>query len=170
MNISLENTTLNDGNLTTLTPNTNDELSTESLGAIIAICVVLGAICFIPFFVEYLADERISLRDVCYCLFWCSKDNQLSDTERNNLHNMQLIAENKKKNDMQIKIVDLTEVVIANPFDATETCSICLEELDEGDELGSLPCGHKHFHKKCVDQWLQISGNKSCPLCRNILS
>ena len=168
MNISLENTTLNDGNFTTLTPTIS-----PIVGATIAISTALAGLCFfmmIPFIVECLVDKRRNCRNSCYCLFCCSKDNQLSDIERNNLRNMQLIAENKKKNDMQIKIVDLTEVVIANPFDATETCSICLEELDEGDELGSLPCGHKHFHKKCVDQWLQISGNKSCPLCRNILS
>jgi len=43
-------------------------------------------------------------------------------------------------------------------------CQICLEELAEGDELRTLPCGH-FFHTACVDVWLrQKSG--SCPTCR----
>ena len=45
----------------------------------------------------------------------------------------------------------------------------CGEDISEGDKLGSLPCGHKHFHQKCIDEWLNVSGNKSCPLCRNMV-
>ena len=74
----------------------------------------------------------------------------------------------KKRVNNNLVVIELTEVVIAEPVDTTETCPICLEDIKKGDKLGSLQCGHKHFHKKCVDQWMQVSGNKSCPLCRTV--
>jgi hypothetical protein len=74
----------------------------------------------------------------------------------------------KKKVNNNLVVIELTQVVIAVPVDATETCTICLEVFKKGDKLGSLPCGHKHFHKKCIDQWMKVSGNKSCPICRNV--
>eukprot|EP01069_Polyplicarium_translucidae_P000031 Polyplicarium_translucidae@DN1012_c0_g1_i1.p1 len=48
-----------------------------------------------------------------------------------------------------------------------DSCSICLTELDEGDELRQLPCGH-HFHPGCVDRWLKRRA--SCPLCLQALT
>eukprot|EP00128_Syssomonas_multiformis_P018756 Colp12_sorted_trinity150504_noHs@11051 len=42
------------------------------------------------------------------------------------------------------------------------TCTICLSEYSEGEDLRELPCKH-HFHQECVDRWLKI--NKVCPLC-----
>ena len=73
---------------------------------------------------------------------------------------------NKKKVNNTIIVIELAQIIIADPIDANETCSICLEEIAKGDKLGSLPCGHKHFHKKCIDEWMKVSGNKSCPICR----
>ena len=73
---------------------------------------------------------------------------------------------NKKKENNNLIVIELTKVVVAEPIDANETCSICLQEIVNGEKLGSLSCGHKHFHKKCIDEWMQVSGNKSCPLCR----
>ena len=73
---------------------------------------------------------------------------------------------NKKKRNKNSRVIELTQVVVAEPVDITESCSICLEVFKKGDKLGSLPCGHKHFHKKCIDGWMQVSGNKSCPICR----
>ncbi|EKX50245.1 hypothetical protein GUITHDRAFT_50560, partial [Guillardia theta CCMP2712] len=43
------------------------------------------------------------------------------------------------------------------------TCSICLGEFAEGEELKSLPCVHV-FHCACIDQWLRLSSE--CPLCK----
>lgn len=49
------------------------------------------------------------------------------------------------------------------------SCAICTEEYAENDAIRVLPCGGSHhFHKACVDNWLQINAN--CPICRgNVL-
>lgn len=45
-----------------------------------------------------------------------------------------------------------------------ETCSVCLSEFNEGDEVRVLPgCAHV-FHLLCIDKWLLSHTN--CPLCR----
>ena len=42
-------------------------------------------------------------------------------------------------------------------------CSICLMEVNEGQNTILLPCGHM-FHEECVKKWLEI--HNTCPLCR----
>ena len=44
-----------------------------------------------------------------------------------------------------------------------ECCSICLEVLQEGDTMRTLPCFHR-FHVCCIDSWLVRKPH--CPLCR----
>lgn len=43
------------------------------------------------------------------------------------------------------------------------SCSICLENYEQGCELCVLPCGHE-FHKSCVSRWL-LNERRVCPLC-----
>jgi hypothetical protein len=43
------------------------------------------------------------------------------------------------------------------------TCSICLGNYVEGEELKFLPTCRHHFHASCIDSWLVI--NKNCALC-----
>jgi hypothetical protein len=49
-----------------------------------------------------------------------------------------------------------------------DTCSICLQKMDEDDEDAqpwiSLSLCHHHFHRHCIRQWLQVT----CPLCRTV--
>ncbi|XP_071742639.1 probable E3 ubiquitin-protein ligase RHG1A [Rutidosis leptorrhynchoides] len=47
---------------------------------------------------------------------------------------------------------------------AAEPCCICQEEYKDGDDLGTLECGHD-FHCSCVKQWLQHKN--SCPICKS---
>lgn len=43
-------------------------------------------------------------------------------------------------------------------------CSICLNDLDEGDAVRKLPgCSHT-FHKSCIDLWMLRRAD--CPLCK----
>ncbi|XP_060173405.1 probable E3 ubiquitin-protein ligase RHG1A [Lycium barbarum] len=48
------------------------------------------------------------------------------------------------------------------PEDA-EPCCICREEYNDGDDLGTLECGHD-FHKDCIKQWLMQKN--LCPVCK----
>lgn len=44
------------------------------------------------------------------------------------------------------------------------TCSICLSEFIEGENIKMLPnCNHA-FHPDCIDEWLEKRCN--CPFCR----
>lgn len=44
------------------------------------------------------------------------------------------------------------------------SCSVCLTEFEDGDDLRLLPkCSHA-FHVPCIDTWLR--SHKNCPLCR----
>jgi len=46
----------------------------------------------------------------------------------------------------------------------SEICSICLEELVDGETLRELPCSHL-YHMECVDKWLTTKSSH-CPLCK----
>lgn len=70
----------------------------------------------------------------------------------------------KKKKKKEIKLTHLVEIVVTQPFDKNETCVICCDELGS-KKHGQLKCGHK-FHKKCIEQWMEVSAHKDCPICR----
>jgi hypothetical protein len=46
------------------------------------------------------------------------------------------------------------------------TCTICLCDLENDDEVIQLPCHHQ-FHNQCLSQW--IKNNCTCPICKFIL-
>jgi len=66
---------------------------------------------------------------------------------------------------------ELEEITIDNDNE-NKTCSICLEELKEGDKVIKLPCNAQphYFHstksEECdgIIPWLE--GNNTCPVCR----
>jgi len=64
----------------------------------------------------------------------------------------------------QLETQTYTPGQFEDPQDAK--CAICLCVYEEGEELRYLPCTPKkhHFHRDCVDEWLQQ--NKTCPFCK----
>ncbi|CAO2835982.1 unnamed protein product [Amaranthus hypochondriacus] len=45
-----------------------------------------------------------------------------------------------------------------------ESCTICLDEYEDDDELGSLKCGHE-YHVDCLKKWLLLKN--VCPICKS---
>ncbi|KAJ0262560.1 E3 ubiquitin-protein ligase RHG1A [Hirschfeldia incana] len=44
-----------------------------------------------------------------------------------------------------------------------EPCCICQEEYTEGEDMGTLECGHE-FHSQCIKEWLKQKN--LCPICK----
>ncbi|XP_057424032.1 probable E3 ubiquitin-protein ligase RHG1A [Lotus japonicus] len=44
-----------------------------------------------------------------------------------------------------------------------EPCCVCQEEYNDGDDIGSLNCGH-FYHTGCIKQWLMHKN--LCPICK----
>lgn len=53
-----------------------------------------------------------------------------------------------------------------------DICTICLEDLEEGEGVNLLYCFHR-FHYPCISQWLYIQLNElrwpQCPICRALV-
>ncbi|KAK4792662.1 hypothetical protein SAY86_023097 [Trapa natans] len=45
-----------------------------------------------------------------------------------------------------------------------ESCSICTEDYESGDNIVSIDCSHQ-FHSGCILKW--VRRNSNCPLCRS---
>ena len=45
----------------------------------------------------------------------------------------------------------------------SSSCSICMAEFDEGEDVRLLPCIHQ-FHCVCIDKWLAT--DVRCPMCK----
>ena len=51
--------------------------------------------------------------------------------------------------------------MLENPGDS---CAICIDTLEDDDDVRGLTCGHA-FHASCIDPWL-TSRRACCPLCK----
>ncbi|CAN1163999.1 Probable E3 ubiquitin-protein ligase RHG1A [Linum perenne] len=52
---------------------------------------------------------------------------------------------------------------VGTPEVETEPCCVCQEEYNNGEDIGTLDCGHD-FHTGCVKQWLMLKN--WCPICK----
>ena len=71
---------------------------------------------------------------------------------------------NNHNNHVDTKIVEnliTNEIKDINNF-AVKSCSICLENFENGDNYIILPCIH-FFHASCLKDWMNV--NNRCPIC-----
>ncbi|KAL9244136.1 hypothetical protein vseg_017942 [Gypsophila vaccaria] len=52
---------------------------------------------------------------------------------------------------------------ISNDQTEAEPCCVCQEVYSDGEDIGTLDCGHD-FHTECIKQWL--SQKNLCPICK----
>jgi len=48
----------------------------------------------------------------------------------------------------------------------TGTCSMCLDDMTQGDQVSKLKCGHS-FHPVCIENWILEYNKQHCPNCRS---
>jgi hypothetical protein len=65
------------------------------------------------------------------------------------------------------KINNITNNIIYYRSDI-DICSICLHSYVENDIICQVKCSHI-YHKSCIDSWINISRNLTCPICRDEL-
>ena len=61
------------------------------------------------------------------------------------------------------QLEDLLPKSTVGKLDAGKCCSICICDLEMGETIRKLACGHC-FHNECVDRWFARS--VLCPNCK----
>ncbi|MCO5553133.1 hypothetical protein L7F22_006654 [Adiantum nelumboides] len=64
---------------------------------------------------------------------------------------------------LRSKKYSVNDDLISTPEIGELKCSICQVDFEEGNELGTLKCGHNH-HFPCIEEWL-LRKNQ-CPICK----
>ena len=70
-------------------------------------------------------------------------------------------AEEEDMDDDEHILNAVPTAMLENPGDS---CAICIDTLEDDDDVRGLTCGHA-FHASCIDPWL-TSRRACCPLCK----
>lgn len=95
--------------------------------------------------------------------------NEGTNTSEHNLN--QWLLDNKVILE-RIDLIDTEKYIIKTKFTKiaetsySEDCSICMQEMKEGDSIINI-CGSHNFHEDCVVDWFKVK--PQCPLCKVFL-
>ncbi|VVB16935.1 unnamed protein product [Arabis nemorensis] len=76
-----------------------------------------------------------------------------------------------------LSVTTFRDAAERSPELISDTCAVCLGDLEDGDEVRELRnCSHV-FHRECIDRWLDYEccddgeedNHRTCPLCRTPL-
>ncbi|CAH8392901.1 unnamed protein product [Eruca vesicaria subsp. sativa] len=80
-----------------------------------------------------------------------------------------------------LAVTTFRDAAFRSPELISDTCAVCLGDLEDGDEVRELRnCSHV-FHRECIDRWLDYEccggddndgeedNHRTCPLCRTPL-
>lgn len=81
----------------------------------------------------------------------------------NSLSGMNFAGNNRGTTEEQRGAIPVCKYARAPGDTENATCSVCLTELEEGEDVKILPCKHI-YHPQCIDRWLERS--KLCCVCK----
>ncbi|CAN6231105.1 unnamed protein product [Urochloa humidicola] len=58
--------------------------------------------------------------------------------------------------------------VMAGAAAGCVVCSVCLEDVNDGEMVRQVPACRHIFHVECIDMWLH--SHRTCPMCRCVVS
>lgn len=73
--------------------------------------------------------------------------------------------------DNDINLPHLTNPSVPSEITDQDSCSICLDNYQCGDEVIKIKCGHV-FHIECLEKWNQtnnLNPTVNCPLCNDLI-
>lgn len=123
---------------------------------------------------NFCGDYTNILESVCNTLYSFLNNPNLNDMlEISNNANLVITYKIRKTNNRMTKTVKLKHLekyrLIKKSDDLilnNTKCHICLDNYKVGEYKRILHYCNHTFHRKCIDQWLYISKNMECPLCR----
>eukprot|EP01006_Ploeotia_vitrea_P042367 TRINITY_DN66622_c6_g4_i1.p1 TRINITY_DN66622_c6_g4~~TRINITY_DN66622_c6_g4_i1.p1 ORF type:complete len:808 (-),score=46.57 TRINITY_DN66622_c6_g4_i1:1070-3493(-) len=80
---------------------------------------------------------------------------------------LRLSEDDVKKPNASDEQIEALEVIIAESHHCTEACVICMDDVEEGQDLTLLPCDH-YFHCECIVEYFRNYGS-TCPLCKTAI-
>ncbi|XP_048137641.1 NEP1-interacting protein-like 2 isoform X2 [Rhodamnia argentea] len=118
---------------------------------------VLGAIAGAVLSMEVLETSRA---------YWCREQTDVDDDSWRFIEIPDVYDELVSRGLSQDALKRLPSEVIMEDMKAMQSicCAICLQDIEVGETVRSLPLCHHVFHLTCVDKWLLRCG--SCPVCR----
>ena len=114
--------------------------------------------------VDHSKDDEPASPSATKTSYEKSRRGTFEETRQNNVEMLPPITKVSsptEEEDDPIQTAAIPEELANSPGDQ---CAICIETLEDDDEVRGLSCGHA-FHAGCLDPWL-TSRRACCPLCK----